>query len=148
VSACTRGESERRRASRKRTGENTVLVGTPIEWRPLPGRQLRRWCRLLALLQLIVKGTKLLFKDKEDKDVQVAVLEFDEEAKVFLARRSNLEGEAVKAISPQKFKLGMINNLPSRKMADFPTALDDQIEPLSKGRSGERDAKKKQKAEL
>jgi hypothetical protein len=36
----------------------------------------------------------------------------------------------VKAISPRKFKLGMINSLPSQRMADFLTAWDDQIEPL------------------
>jgi hypothetical protein len=80
--------------------------------------------------ELTVEGTKLLFKDSKDREVQVSVLEFDEEAKVFLARRSDLEGEAVKAISPRKFKLGMINNLPSQKMADFLAAWDDQIEPL------------------
>jgi hypothetical protein len=35
--------------------------------------------------ELTIKGTKLLFKDKDEKEVQVSVVEFDEEAKVFLA---------------------------------------------------------------
>jgi hypothetical protein len=47
------------------------------------------------------------------------VVIIDEEAKVFLARRSGPEMSKIKAISPRKFKVGMLNSLPSTKMASF-----------------------------
>jgi hypothetical protein len=55
--------------------------------------------------ELTIEGTKLTFKDEGGEDVQVSVVEYDEEAKVFLARRNDLEGGPTKAISPRKFKL-------------------------------------------
>jgi hypothetical protein len=79
--------------------------------------------------ELTIEGTKLSFKGQEEEEVQVTVVEFDEEAKVFLARRSDVEGTATKAIAPKKFKLGMLNRLPSQKMAGFFTAWDEQVEP-------------------
>jgi hypothetical protein len=85
--------------------------------------------------ELTIEGTKLSFKGQNDEEVQVAVVEFDEEAKVFLARRSDPEGSATKTITPKKFKLGMLNRLPSQKMAGFLTAWDEQVEPLLRGNS-------------
>jgi hypothetical protein len=62
--------------------------------------------------ELTGEGVKLLLKDKEGEEVRVFVVEYDEEAKVFLARRDGLqEGGEVKPINPRKFKLGMLNNL-------------------------------------
>jgi riboflavin synthase alpha subunit len=42
--------------------------------------------------ELTLEGTKLPVKDKENKEFQVSLVEFDEEAKVSLARRCDLEG--------------------------------------------------------
>jgi hypothetical protein len=78
----------------------------------------------------------LSFKGPNEEEVQVSVVELDEEAKVFLARRSDLEGETIKAISPRKFKLGMLSRLPSEKMTPFLAAWDEQVEPLIRGKPG------------
>lgn len=94
--------------------------------------------------ELSIGGTKLTFKDEGGEDVQVSVMEFDKEAKVFLARRNDLEGGPTKAISSQKFKLGMLNNLPSQKMGEFLAAWDDQIEPLLRDGAGRGSVREKE----
>lgn len=80
--------------------------------------------------ELTLVGARLTFKELGGVETRASVIEFDEEAEVFLVREQTENGEATKVLSPQKFKFGFLASLPSDKMAPFLKAWEEGVEPL------------------